>query len=75
MPIDKINKAGWTSRKVKINEIIDKTNPLLNIQVNKSSGVNNPTVSYSQNSVVITIRDYEPELRSLRARVFALENP
>jgi hypothetical protein len=75
MAIDKISKAGWVSRKIKINEIIDKTNPLLNIRVNKSSGITNPSVSYSQNSVVITIRDYEPELRSLRARVFALENP
>jgi len=75
MAIDKIGKAGWVSRKIKINEIIDNTNPLLNIVVNKSTGVDNPTVFYSQNSVVITIRDYEPELRSLRARVLALENP
>lgn len=75
MAIDKIVKAGWVSRKHKINEIIDKTNPVLNIQVNKSTGVTNPTVNYSQNSVVITIRDYEPELKSLRARVWALENP
>ena len=75
MKIEKIQKAGWISRKQKLNEVIEKTNPLLNIVVNKSTGVDNPTVNYSQNSVVITIRDYEPELRSLRARVLALENP
>jgi len=75
MKIEKIQKAGWISRKQKLNEVIEKTNPLFNIVVNKSTGVDNPTVNYSQNSVVITIRDYEPELRSLRARVLALENP
>ena len=75
MKIEKIQKAGWISRKQKLNEVIEKTNPLLNIVVNKPTGVDNPTVNYSQNSVVITIRDYEPELKSLRARVLALENP
>lgn len=73
--IEKVQKAGWKKRLAKINEIITRLNPLMDIRVNKGANVTKPDVQYSDNTVVILIKDYDPELDAIRARLDALESP
>ncbi len=73
--IEKLSKAGWTRRLEKTNEIIEGLNPLLNIQVKYGGARSGPKVHYSENGVTISIPDHRAEIESLKARVYALENP
>ena len=54
--IEKANR-GCIARNKKLNEVIGKLNPLLNIEVELLDYVDIPSVRYSDNNVVITLPD------------------
>lgn len=54
--IEKANR-GCIARNKKLNEVIGKLNPLLNIEVELLDYVDIPSVRYSDNNVIITLPD------------------
>lgn len=73
--IEQEQKASWSERLILINSIIRELNPLLDIRITSSTGISQPQVLYSTDSVLITIPDYSSQITSLQRRVTALENP
>jgi len=54
--IEKI-KAGCIARSKKVNEVIGKLNPLLNIDVVVSPGADEPSIVYTDNNVLLTLTE------------------
>jgi hypothetical protein len=58
--IEKI-KNCCIARSKKVNEVIGKLNPLLNIEVVVDPFADNPSVQYSDNNVLLTLTEGEGE--------------
>jgi hypothetical protein len=69
--IKKLPRAGWRKRLGKINEIIDFIVPFRNISMEEKQ--QDPEVLYSTNKIIIVVRDYQPQIDALEARIAALE--
>lgn len=68
------NKLTWRERGRLIIEIVSGINPLLNISGAYTRGAKTVSISYSTESVVITVPDPQNKIDSLQAQINALES-
>ena len=69
--IKKLKRAGWIKRLLKTNEVIDRVNPLLDIRVEENAQT--PEIIYATTIIRLILRDYQPQIDALAARITALE--
>lgn len=65
--IKKLVRAGWKKRLTKINEIIDFIAPFRFITIEEKE--KSPEVLYSSNKIIFVVRNYQPQIDALEARI------